>query len=83
MDKELYTELCKHVGWVDPPEFGKCVPTQQGPKRDNKQDEKSTAPIRILQLCTGYKIPKKESITAPTDIEEGEIITSDDNTPQP
>ena len=58
-------------------------PTQQEFKRDSKQDGNPAAPIRILKLRTGYKIPKKESSTTPTDLEKGEIITPDANTPQP
>ena len=53
VDRELYAQLCKHVGWMDPPKLGKCVPTQQRTKEDNNQGEKSTTPIRILKLRAG------------------------------
>ena len=59
MDKAIYSELCNHVGWTDPPRFGKCVPTQQG----TKQTTQTTTPICIQKLRDGYRIPRKATNT--------------------
>ena len=82
VDKETYGEFCHFIGWTDPPTFGRCVPTRQGPKRvDNSSKQAITTPIPTLKLRTGYKIPKKS--TTPVDREEGELDSSDDTTPPP
>ena len=70
------------IGWRDPPQFGKCVPTRQGHKRADNSDKPTTpAPsLQTFKVRTGYKIPKKANTT--TNREDGEV-TSDDDMPQP
>ena len=84
VDKESYPAFCQHIGWTDPPKFGRCVPAKQGPKRVSKptptRTTPSSTPIGIYTVRAGYKIPKK---TPPTSIEEGEVTSSEDDTPPP
>ena len=88
VDKSTYQELCEHLIWVDPPKFGRCVPTQHGSKKGNEQDPTPPAhppPIPPLKLRRGYRNPKKvhNTQTTPASIEDGELLTSDDEMPTP
>ena len=104
VDRDSHPAFCQHIGWTDPPKFGRCVPAKQGPKKASNRTTHTTSnttsnttphttsnttsnttskttPIEIYTVQADYKIPKKAPPADPE--EEREIISSEDETPQP
>ena len=74
VDKATCTDFCTFIGWTDPPRFEKCNPTKRGPKAVTT----STTAFNTYQLPAGFKIPKKDAPATSASLEEGEVVSSDE-----